>query len=222
MHKRSQGFSPLEIILAVAVIGLVGAVAWMFVSNQNTKDASGQSASSATDKKSESKKSDTSADRSAEWFAWQPSGKQYSIKFADGWSVYMKEGVPADFYTHGSLELKQGTLAKVFGGRHDENAPLNNNTCEGEGGVVMSYMDYTYPTKWYTGNETTLKTNAGLDIKKSVALPSDESQGIPTNDTTYSYVLSAPKESVMISYTKCKNGTDRHELVEQVVKTFEF
>lgn len=221
MHKRSQGFSPLEIILAIAVIGLIGAVAWMFVNNQKSDTGTKSTDSTVTRKVDETKKG-----TSASWLKWQPDGKQYSIKFADGWNVYMKQGVEASFYTHGSLELKSGTEAVVSDKRHDANAPLSIEPCKDDthGGVVLDYMNYTYPAKWYTGNETTIKTNAGLDIKKSVELPGEPSNDAPfaSKNTNYSYVLSSTNKSVMISYTACEGGADHHELVEQAVKTFEF
>lgn len=223
MRKYSPGFSSLEIILAVAVIGLIGTVAWMFVSNQESDNAASES-HSVIDNNNKTNQSDKTSDNSENWLTWQPSGKQYSIKFADGWNVYLKAQGDASFYTHGSLESKPGIQAKVSDTRHDVNAPSSIQPCTDNthGGVILDYMNYAYPAKWYNGNETTIKTNGGLDIKKTISPPSDGSQGIPTNYTTYSYVLSSTNESVIISYTACDKGPDRRELVEEVVKTFEF
>jgi uncharacterized protein YxeA len=225
MRKHTQGFSIVEILIGVAVIVLIGSVAWLFLSNQKTDTANVQSTNSSEKKSGNIKNTADDTDEIAKnWQTWQPSGKQYSIKFADGWKVYMKQGVEASFYTNGSLALKLGTKAVVSDKRHDDNASLSSQPCAGntDGGVVLDYLNYSYPEKWYTGKEEKIKTNEGYDVFKTVSPPSDGSQGIPTNYTSYSYMIPGAGEYVMISYTACEDGTDHHDLVEKVVKTFKF
>lgn len=226
MQKRSAGFSIVEVLIGIAVIVLVGTVAWMFVSNQRTDTANVQSSNSSEKKSGDVDAITEGAGEISEldWLVWQPTGKQYTIKFADGWKVYSKQGVEASLYTQGDLALKSGTKAIVSDKRHDDNAPLSLQACASDtnGGLVLDYLNGSYPEKWYTGKEEKLKTNGGLDIYKTVNGPSDGSQGIPTNYTTYSYMIPGAGKYVMISYTACQDGTDHHDLVEKVVKTFEF
>lgn len=213
MHRRSQGFSLLEIILTIAVIVLIGTVGWMFINNQKTDSTKVDSSSDTFDTKAKTQQSSKNTNKSANWLTWQPENKQYSIKLADGWNVYLKQGAEASFYVTDGIELKPGIKAKVHTTSH-EIAPCDN--------AVLNYMNYTYPSEWYTGEEETFKTNSGLNVKKTIVLPSDGSQGIPSTDTSYHYVISTTDKSVVISYTKCENSTDYHDLFEEVVKTFKF
>ncbi len=58
MKKNEQGFSVLEILIVVVVVGLLGAMSWFVYNRQNSKSIT--KATELRDSQSESKKEDTS------------------------------------------------------------------------------------------------------------------------------------------------------------------
>lgn len=203
MNKRQSGFSILEIILIVAVVGLIGAVAWLFVTNQKN----GQTDKGTSTKTSESdKKDDRSKNPTGDWHTYSPAAKQYSIKVADGWTLHKKQGGDTSLYSTGELSLKSGTAGKVV----DTEGDIGQ--CDV---FVLDYLPYEKNDDMATG---TLTTESGLELKTNVT---KDELGISGGGLTYSYNATKNSKTVHMTYTTCKDGKDHHETAELVAKTLE-
>ncbi len=216
----------LEIVLAVGVLVLLGAVGWMYFANNdpNTKQNGAVNNTDSSDKSKEKNLenqpgtdiADEKVDKTADWTTYQPDGKQYKIKFADGWTLRMKSGGGGEsLYATGSLAIKEGASAKVL--KADPNAPGHLDNCSNP--FILDYLDYAFPDKYKSANSEKLKTNAGLEIEKTVG---KDTTGVDGYATTYSYTVMGNKEHIRISYFRCPDHAANHyEIVEQVVKSIE-
>ena len=207
MKSKQSGFSVLEIILVIAVVGLVGAVVWLFVNNQKPSEQKNTAVNQST--KTESKK--PSKD---DWLTYEPAGKEYSIRFADGWEMHKKGGDDTSLYSNGSLALQSGMRAKIL----DTVIPEGNaSICRD--GFTLDFLTYAYPKKYLTGEEEVIKSDNGTDIYKTVS----HGNMFDAKDerVSYSYATSTSNSHVMIGYTKCTDSADEHETVEDVVRSLQ-
>lgn len=197
MSTKQKGFSILEIILLVAVVGLIGAVAWLFVNNAQKGTTNSATTPTSPSPSASAKKSP------APWYTYTPAGKQYSLQVADGWTLHKKAGGDTSLYSTGSLALQSGTTGQVV------STAADIDLC---GGLILDYSSYAN-TQQGSG---TLTTNSGLTVTTSTA---KDELGVSGGGTTYSYNATKNNQTVHISYSTCKDGPDYHDVVEQVVKT---
>ena len=202
MNKRQSGFSVLEIILIVAVLGLIGAVAWLFVNNAKTATNDKTAKSDTSNTTTETKK-----DSKSEWYTYSPAGKQYSIKVADGWTLHTKQGDDASLYSTGTLAIKNGTRGTVV------TAVGDIKPCDT---FVLDYLPYIAKDEYAaTGS---LKTDLGIEVKTS---KSKDELGISGGGLTYSYHVEKDGKTINMTYTQCAESADEHETVEDVVRTLQ-
>lgn len=201
MQAQQKGFSILEVILIIAVIGLIGAVAWLFVTNQHKPDDTNSTKSTQTTQTKQTKKKSTSDT----WYAYTADNNLYSLKIPDGWTLHKKTGGVNSLYSTGGLTLKPGTAGKVVDTVDD--IPR----CDV---LILDFLaDTVLDDTLYAHSITTA---SGLTVETGVT--TDE-LGIAGGGKTYSYSAFHNKHSVNITYTTCKNGVDNHDIVEQAVKT---
>lgn len=205
MRGSQRGVSVVEIILIVVVIGLIGAVAWLFVQNNNKSEqsASSTASTSSTEIKKEVENQATEAQPELSWFTYSPSGKQYSIKVPNGWTLHTKQGDDASLYSTGSLTIQNGVPGKVV------NTVGELNNC---GHFVLDLLPYANNESW----PYQLVTDSGLSVAKSARKDDLDISGGGTN---YSYSATSGQKTVYISYSTCGNGADNHTEVEKAIKT---
>lgn len=243
LRKNQRGFSPVEIILIIFVLGLVVAVGWLVYDRQKGKDTGGQNNSEITNFEQcvsagnpvmesypeqckangktfvneQQKTVSEESDETANWLTFTPKNKLFTVRLADGWEVYEShdgQGV----HTFGSIESKPGTKARVMpypGGR------------DGSTGMSLGYMPATevYITPGSV-KQNSLKTKEGFEIEKYhwiVSGYSSEGVGIGNGDTLYTYVIKKNASiAVAATYSFSPGDTDYHEVLEKVLSTVSF
>lgn len=208
MKQKQRGVSIIEIILILAVVGLLVAVVWLFVQNQ--KKSTAETATSNTTAEQSTKASPSTAPAAANspasWYTYQPAGKEYSIKVADGWKLYKKSGDDKSLYSDGGLALSSGTRGQVL------DATATNTDIASCGVFVLDYLPYQASD----GSKQAFTTDSGISVGKTSSV---DTIGVSGGGTMYSYNLTKGNKTLNATYDICKNSADNHDVVEQVIKT---
>lgn len=210
MQSKQRGFSVIEIVLAVIVVGLIGAVTWLFIQNNNksestdsvaTKTSSPEPKPAMSDEQGNDSEPDTATELA--WATYTPSGKQYSIMIPHGWTLHKKGGGDTSLYSTGSLELQPGTEGKVVS---------NAGEMASCGHFILDYLPYANKENW----SDSITTNTGLSVQKSAV---KDELGVSGGGMNYNYKATKGQKTIYISYATCKGGPDHSNVVEQAVKT---
>jgi Tfp pilus assembly protein PilV len=208
MHQKQNGFSILEILLIVAVVGLIAVVAWMFFNRESTQSDNTTTKTNQTEKQSSNETiKEAPKDPVASWYEYTPVNKVYSIKLADGWNLYKKDEQGASLYSTSNLIVKDGTAAKILEG---------TGQLDKCGSFILDYLDYAWPEKYKKADAEMLTSNSGLSIEKTAGI---DELGISGGGMGYTYTATKNNSTVIISYSSCKDGPDYHETVEKAVRT---
>lgn len=223
MKNNQKGFTVVEILIIIVVVGLIGAAVWFIYGHQEDEKIDSQANSQTSQQ--EIPKNETKPepkDETAEWLQYEPTGKEFSFKVADGWKLHKKEGSDTSFYSTESLALRAGAKGEVL--PYVRSGP-------GEFGCGL-YWDYqTYDTdvmkQVYKDDVEQLKndekfsTTSGLEVRKKYKLLSEGGGYSPAGTKSYSYFLPLNNKSINIGYSVCPGGTDYYDVVEKVIKTIE-
>lgn len=243
ISRNQAGFSTIEIILVVVVAGLLGLVGWFVYDRQKKDDTVTQTKTISTFEecvaagnpimesypeqcaaggKTFTKKVDAVAaptDETSGWLLYEPPGKEYSMRLADGWGLIRCDKSPS-LYTYDNDKLL--FLA-------GQKAVVSEITCGSDGrtGLFINHATQNIEQIVTPGaKQTSLKTVDGLEIEKYywvVTGYADEGLGTMNGDTEYTYVVRESAKRVMtVSYSFQPGATDHHELVEKVIRTIQF
>lgn len=139
MHIRERGFSPVEILLIVAVIGLLIAVGYLFVQSVNKQDGNKSTESSET------KKTDTNNDSKSAL----ENIKAFYKKFSDSYTVDPNTTSNLDRFPVADW-VKQNYTTQAAADQYTNNQyGPNLVTCSQE---VLPYNKYTFTTPTITGS----------------------------------------------------------------------
>lgn len=153
---------------------------------------------------------------SANWLAYQPPGKQFKVKIADGWNLtsYTQGDFVALSTDSNKLAIKQGTKAKVVATNGDESPTT---------GMTISYT--TSGPVLPNGQKTAaiFKTYEGKDVDQYYYVLPRTTAGsdVPEGAKVYYYWIKGTKGYVYIGYAAAKDETNYVKNVEKVVKTVE-
>jgi len=212
MKVNQKGFSVVEILIVIVVVGLLGAVGWVVYDRQNSKNDSAQSTvqqenqakqPTADDNKEAEKK------LSANWLLRQSSSA--SIRIPDGFNFLTNAGEDFDLWLpdqpQGTLVYKEGTLAKVVGEPHKHF----------ELGLIVSYNKEGFNDRGTKVKE--LKTYSGLNVVVKLFEQTTDPDGVdfPKGAKHLKYTVTKGEQRINIDYVYL--GSGYVEAIEEMVKT---
>lgn len=214
-RSKNHGFSVVEIILVVVVIAVLGFVGWRVYDARQDKDAKDSKNTSTTtpsatpsnnSPEDESKKDSNST---ADWLHYE--APEYSINFADGWTVYKKESSQNSFYS-----IKDGDLKYVPGQKAVVKEYSASDASEPTFGF---FMDYSAPasTPHNCTADSTLKLTSYKTDDGSLVYASAVSS---PNQKVYSYCVQFSNNAeLQVGYSIPLNAEDHSATVERVIRT---
>lgn len=209
---NQKGFSVIEVLIVIVVIGLAGATGWLVYNRQNNKSdleqqptvQEGQAKQSTTDENKEAEKK-----LSANWLLRQSSGA--SIRVPDGFNFLADAGEDFDLWLpdqpQGDLVYNEGTLAKVVGEPHKHF----------ELGLIVRYNKEGFNDIGTKVKE--LKTYSGLnvDVKLFEQTTDPDGLGFPKGAKYLKYTVTKGSDYINIDYVYLGNGYV--DAIEEMVKT---
>lgn len=237
MKLNKKGFTAVEGLLVVVVIGAIAGAGWYVYQRQNRKEepkqatitnfeqckaagypiaesypeqchANGQSFVNESQKPQVDPQDET-----ANWLLYEPPGKQYEIRIPDGWEVHRHQKESHLFSQ--DIVYKQGTKAVVIedeGGRDFSYLPFGlNYFLEADGLLPTGTKTKTFKTK--NGDEVILYT------RQQTAEP--EGIGPPKSTMSYEYWIRKGDTVINITHEVPKTETAQTELVEKAIATLE-
>ncbi len=228
MKKNQKGFSAVEVILLVVVLGLIAGVGYYVFSQRSGKVVDNAStSSSSSDQKADTTVEDKSADSDAQSWVLLTSGKGgFSIRIPDGWEISNYKG--EDNVQSNSLTYKKGTPAKVT------NQPFPYG---GDSSFRFSVtkFDNTENFKFINGDEQKTEFNIGSQkgtrYYKKYPVEPVEGIGPYPGEEIYIYEFKTASTTTYISYGIYNHNqysdsigikeSDQNqvELIERAVKT---
>lgn len=236
MIKNQKGFAPVEVLLVLIVIGLIGGIGWYVYGKQQKKGTPKQvtitnfeECKAAGNPIMESYPEQCSADgktftnsgqqakkpaaEEGSWLSYEPANKSYSVRVPDGWSL-----IELDNNLYGrdyeKLAYKAGERASV--------EVLKEGGWDGASPFALYYPE---PDSEPFVPEGTLVdsfvTNSELKVKKYVYVQEIAPDGIgyQKGDKAYTYCFDKAGKNIVISHVVSLGQKDQSALVERMVKT---
>lgn len=212
MKVNQKGFSVVEILIVIVVVGLLGAVGWLVYDRQTNKDSSKESTvqqESKTEKQTTDDNKETEKKLSADWLLRQSSSA--SIRVPDGFNFLTNTGEDFDLWLpdqpQGTLVYTKGTLAKVVGEPHKHF----------ELGLIVSYNKEGFNDRGTKVKE--FKTYSGENVTVKLFEQTTEPDGVdfPKGAKHLKYTVTKGEDYINIDYVYL--GSGYVEAIEEMVKT---
>lgn len=212
MKKNEKGFSAVEILIVVVIVGLIGGVGLYVLSSQKkTNNALDNSTTQNVTQSSYEKEGIVETkDESAGWLIYKSPKNDFEIRLADGWGLtHISDG---RLYTEDmtKLVLKPGTKATIT--ENDANSPST--------GFVMDYVDEGHYTP-AGEKQASFKTSQGLTVDKyiytqTVSVPGS---GLLKDGKSFEYYVTKNGKTFWVIARFQPGDPDTHETIEKVIKT---
>lgn len=221
MSKDQKGFSVIEILIVVVILGLIGAAAWLVYDRQKNSASSdsGQSTQQSQTAQQETTKSDQTVDETANWTKVTSGKSSFTIKLPDGWNV--KNWASSDYSYAASYADVTYTAGKP--------ATVNSDASPADGGPVRHFNITGSPIAekdsiGYYFNETPqdFNTTGGAKGKKYVHTYPQDVDGVKKGDKVYLYRFEGKKTLITIEYYVLSGESDQSALVEKAIRTLAF
>jgi hypothetical protein len=244
LHRNQSGFSPIEIIIVIVMVGLTVAVGWLVYDRQKKNEQSSQTpatinsfeecvaagnpvmesypeqcAANGQNFINKSQKNITK-DETADWLLYESPGKEYKVRLADGWVLYRYDK-QADLATDGPDETiyKKGTKAVV-----------QERSQGGRGGLGYFGIHYNVnPEECFFDKRdksshqiSQFETSSGLIGLRYIYTPPVGTEHYQYVEKHYSYEFTKDGAGVCIFYDHLTDEKSKLETVEKVVKSFDF
>lgn len=215
MNINQKGFSAVEALLIVVIIVVLGGVSWyVYDSQKKTNQALDKTTQAQNDpQKTEPKPKATEPpkDEATNWLLYEPPGKQYKLRLADGWKVRRAESTDngASFWSYTSLTLRPGVVAQVEVSEGGRGGPFPLS-------LLYNREDsFNYKRGSKIGAFT---TKSGLEGEKYEFVQTEENAGhdLAEGAKEVRYYFKKDAKNVVII------ATQEFDLVEKVVSTLEF
>lgn len=222
---NSRGFSAVEIVIVIIIVGLIGAVGWLVNDRQKTNKTMGQSATHVDAKKTpetptKANEGKKSIDATAQWLKYTSQNRKYSLSIPDGWELNSLQGADdLEAWTSSKIIFAEGKIAKVDvvqGGR--------------DGSSIAFWVIYNFK-----GDESsyvssglnkvkTYNTDNQVAVNKYTRMQTQEPEGmdIPRGATEYKYSLSFNNKKIQITHDVLSGETDQSSRIEQMIETLKF
>ncbi|MDB5163620.1 MAG: hypothetical protein JWS12_237 [Candidatus Saccharibacteria bacterium] len=222
---NSRGFSAVEGLLILVIVGIIGFVGWYVYksnkdANKSLSNASQSTISSQTStKKSETKTAAPEKKVSDSWLEYK--APHYSIRFADGWTITKKQESNDSFFAkNDDIKYKAGQKAVV----------KEYSTYSGPGEFTYGFfMDYgaassnTGKCSELPAYKLALKTDSGNDVYTDVesgdVATNTGAQSLVKGDKFYGYCVQLGASRLTFGYTVQSGAENVSDTIEQVVKT---
>jgi hypothetical protein len=236
---NNKGFSAAEVLIAVVILVLVGAIGWYVMARRN-KPATNQTTPQASINsfedckkagypiqesypetcKTPDGKSFTNpaqpakpADETQTWLLYTPPKKTYSVRLPDGWKfVNLEESI----YARGATDVvyAKGTKATVTTAAGGWDGPSDFSIA----------VPYDTSEIEHEGTEQgTITTNSGLIAHKFYYLQTAEPEviGYAKGSKVYTYYFDAKGKYIQAQHVVTPGQTEQLALVEKTLKTLE-
>lgn len=220
MKNNQKGFSVVEILIVIVVVGLLGAAGWLVYDRQNKTNNSEQSAGNTQNGKLKEQQANSEAqpaqtvDETQNWTNFT-SSKGWQLRIPDGWELYT-DTTSAGLTAYSSLEYKAGTRAVI------------EKTSFGRGGpFVLSTGNYAAGDPAtekpdYLTDETVFKAKNVEGRRYTGTLKEDVPMDGFKGDTIYWYVFVKDTKSVIFRHHQPKDAKSIVADLEKALSTLEF
>lgn len=215
MKKLAQkGFTVVEGLLIVVILGIIGGVGYYVYSQTKNNDNLAQKSDSGA-AESGGTKSDTPKDETADWLLYEPPGKEFSTKLADGWALTTYNNVPYLYNFTNQLAIVPGqkaTVTDVQGGR-------DFATAFGIGYITNEQMAESSPQRGTKSASLKAADGKEVEVYHFTQDNQDPMLDVPYKGQEYTYLVRGSKGMVRIVYSFGPNDTDYHKEVEKILPT---
>lgn len=221
MKTTQKGFSVVEVMLLIVVVGLVGVVGWLVFDRQNNKSdkkdpgISNQTSNTGLDSKPTTNNDATSSPTKLTTELKSHNNK-FSIQLPDGWIV--TNDTELDYAHAVGLENmtyapgKPATIQNKMGFRGG--GPTTTN-------FIIQFGDTTHLENYFSNSEyqETIKTNAGVEGKKYLYTAKEGDEMFTPGTKSYGYQFTNGSKTMVISYMKLPGDPDQLTIVEDAIRT---
>lgn len=215
MKTNENGFSAIEILIVLVIVGLIGAVGWLVYDRQKNpektaSDTNTNQTQQATPKPEEQKESEFSLTAKLTSL-----NKKFALSIPDGW-IFTNDTEQDYAYATG-MTYKKGEVAKI-----------NNEFGHRGGGFTKTSFVIQYAKDglkdYFSASKAdgVLKLNNGKEAKKYSEVINNDEMGIPDGSKSYGYQVDYEDGTIIFSYLVNPNDSDERTLVEASIKTLSF
>lgn len=211
---NSKGFGIVEILLVILLVFLVGGIGYYVYTQAKNNDETSTPSSDVSGKIDKEVEPDLAAkDETANWLLYEPPGKEYKIRLADGWQLHrFQENSGIFAFTMKDLAYKKGTKATVV------------EEMGGRDGSVSFSLYFGNSSLGYLEGATRVDsfiTAEGVAVEKYYykQVKDSEGPGLPKNGEENIYVIKSGKKVTVITHSILPGETAQTDIVEKVVKT---
>lgn len=220
-HDSNDGFSVVEVLLVLFIIGLIGGASYLVINSQKKNTSlTNTSSESQKDNQDNSIKEEVKADITDNWLKYTSQNSKYSLSIPDGWSLTSQE---EQLYAFSSgISYKEGVKATI-------------RTAEGGADGMKFWLVYDYKSPGFDLSNSINKSEKietytnknGVNITKYRYInnqdPTDENPMIgPKGTVDYLYTLSASDKKAVIYYHVFPGDTDETLYIKDSISTFKF
>ena len=220
-NRDQSGFSAVEAILILVVVGIIGFTGWFVYKSQSdtskTLNTAGNSTASTTNKKSPAT-STAPTDEIATWTPYTSANSTFTFRIPDGWKLTAQTDADLVYGVGDNIVYKAGTPAtvtKTTGGRDG----LYGFFIAFDSSVQTSQRTFTGYTK--VGD---FKTNTGLTGTEYTFDYTSTGEGIGPDAGTkeYAYYFTKNNMGILAQYDLVPGASNQLSTVEKAIKTINF
>lgn len=230
MKTNQKGFSVVEVLIIVVVVGLVGTVGWLVYDRQKSNKTDTRSPTTNTNQQQGEPKEEAQqpvSDETANWRVITSGQGKFTFKAPDGWKFV--NCTDADWvYVRYEGDANDTSL------EYQQSKPVNEvkQQCGGFGDIIKfsierfnadgsSSRGVRAPDPIVGG--TAITTGSGIKGQKKC----DETRSKPFNNApaiikNCQYSFATNNSQVWLNYQLLEGNKDRTDLIEDVVKTIKF
>ena len=220
MKNNQKGFSAIELLIVIVIVGLIGAVGWLVYDRQKTAIESDSKSNKVTSTV------ETKADPINSWLSYTSENQRYSMSIPDGWDLTGFKGEDyLEAWEMKSVTYRKGDTAKVTildsGGRDGSsiavrlsyNTDTHSDKCtDSKVSCVSKVKDYTTPNQVSVAKYSRIQTTGS----------GENFTDIPKGTTEYVYVLTANDKKITIVHDVRSGETDQTQYIEDAIATLKF
>lgn len=218
---NSKGFTVVEAIIVLVVLGIVGGGSWYVWSKQNkTQAPSDNTNTSQTNQVTSDATPQTKTEPTVHWLlSFTSQNNKFSVSIPDGWKLTQTEGYDMIYAWNASeIVYKDGTTGEVA------------TTSGGRDGSSIAFSMYLDPKSGESvmppesRKISTYMTESGITVDKYTRTQTKvpEDMDIPKGTTEYQYILRLNDKQIRIVHDVLVGETEQTKIIEQMIATVKF